>query len=261
MYPHNAKPLSPLPLVVILAGVLACLSPWIPSTTYWRDAGEFIITAFFLDVTHPPGSPIYSQLANLCALLPIGPIAFRVNAFSSLCLASSVALSCYLAYILIKDIVGLKGGLSLLISAIPGVVLLLSPATLRQGLTAEVYSLNTLFTLFILLGIVQYNRSRDCRVLVLTGFIAGLGMGNHASLLFASALAALGVIVITRPPAGTIMLAIAGTTIGLFAYGYVPARALTHPPMNSGYAVTPLRLWNHLTDARDDGGLFGLRFD
>src|SRR5712692_10930990 len=61
-------------------------------TIYWYDSPEFVTTAYTLDISHPAGSPTYSLGAKLLTFLPLGSIALRVNAFSALAGALSVAL-------------------------------------------------------------------------------------------------------------------------------------------------------------------------
>jgi len=61
-------------------------------TIYWFDSPEFVATTYTLGISHPAGSPTYSLFAKLATFLPLGSIAFRVNAFSALVGALSVTL-------------------------------------------------------------------------------------------------------------------------------------------------------------------------
>src|SRR5215510_4711319 len=61
-------------------------------TIYWRDSPEFVTAVHLLGISHPAGSPTYSLFAKPLTFLPLGSIALRVNAFSALAGALSVAL-------------------------------------------------------------------------------------------------------------------------------------------------------------------------
>src|SRR3954453_6288719 len=55
------------------------------------DSGEFQVLAHQLGIAHTPGYPIYLALAKLFTLLPIRDIAYRVNLFSAVMAATTVA--------------------------------------------------------------------------------------------------------------------------------------------------------------------------
>src|SRR2546430_2846436 len=76
-------------LLFLLASVLYIngLCP----TIYWFDSPEFVTTAHALDISHPAGSPTYSLFAKLATFFPFGSVALRVNAFSALLGAFSIA--------------------------------------------------------------------------------------------------------------------------------------------------------------------------
>jgi hypothetical protein len=46
------------------------------------DSGELILAAYGLGVAHPPGVPLWTMLAHLASLVPVGNVAVRIN-FSS----------------------------------------------------------------------------------------------------------------------------------------------------------------------------------
>ena len=67
-------------------------------TIYWYDSPEFVTTAHTLGISHPAGSPTYSLFAKLVTFFPLGSVALRVNAFSALVGACSIALLFSLLY-------------------------------------------------------------------------------------------------------------------------------------------------------------------
>ncbi len=74
-----------LALGVPLFVYIRTLTPTVP---FW-DSGEFIATSYILGLPHPPGNPVYTMLGRMMSLIPIGPVAWKVNFMSAL--ASALA--------------------------------------------------------------------------------------------------------------------------------------------------------------------------
>src|SRR5262249_52822733 len=106
-------------LMLLWIGLVAV----VPTSVYWRDASEFVILGFFLDVAHPAGFPLFSQLSNLFALLPLGRIAWRVTSFCCLIAVLDLVLLAWFSYQTLKRIRALPDSANLLLS-------LLAPAIL-----------------------------------------------------------------------------------------------------------------------------------
>ena len=238
-------------ITILLVLLWLALLSVVPATLFWRDSGEFILSAFLLDVAHPAGFPLYAQLSNLFALIPAGTIAWRVNAFSCFLVVLHLFLTGLLAWSLLRTIFRLENKSAALLALIPPLLLLTAPVYVKQAFVAEVYVLNAIFVELLLLCYLEYRHRKDLRFLILAALLAGLGLGNHASLgvILAGFLAVLAFELKTLRRA--ILPAFCAGLLGLAVYAYIPARALTHPPLNTGCAVTPLRFYNQITDARD----------
>jgi len=118
---------------IIVLGVYVCtLAP----TVAGGDSGELITAAYTLGVVHPPGYPLYTLLAKLFTLIPLGTIAWRVNLFSAVCAAGAGTL-------LFLAVARWSGNLwAALVSAS---LFAFSPHVWPHAVTAEVFALNNLF--------------------------------------------------------------------------------------------------------------------
>jgi hypothetical protein len=142
------------------------------------DSGEMIAVAHTLGVAHPPGFPLYTLLAKLASLLPVGTIAWRVNLFSALCDAGA-------AFFLCRGVGRWSG--SPAAGVLAAGAFAFSPIVWPYAVTAEVFALNNLFVALLLDLTARAARqrqpgpaSRDLAALV---FVFCLGLCNHHILL------------------------------------------------------------------------------
>jgi hypothetical protein len=65
----------------------------IEPTASWWDCGEYISTAFKLQVGHPPGAPLFQMIGRFFSLFAFGDVthvAMMVNSMSALCSAFTI---------------------------------------------------------------------------------------------------------------------------------------------------------------------------
>ena len=62
-----------------------------PTTSFW-DCGEYIATAYKIQVGHPPGAPLFIILGNFFSNLGFGTenVAFMINLMSAICSALTI---------------------------------------------------------------------------------------------------------------------------------------------------------------------------
>ena len=63
-----------------------------PTTSFW-DCGEYIATAYKLQVGHPPGAPTYLLLGNFFSNFAFGDVtkvAYMINLLSATCSAFTI---------------------------------------------------------------------------------------------------------------------------------------------------------------------------
>ena len=240
--------------VAVLAASLGLYLATIAPTLSWGfdktavDGGELLAAAKNFGVPHPPGYPTYTLLLKgFGTFVPVGDFAFRGNLLSAI-LAS---LSAVLLYsIVVKFCRSLAPDsprvLSLAASALGALVLVSSPLFWSQSVITEVYTLNALFVgALILLAVrLAYSDSsspeggwrRFNLGIAGFGFLLGLGLGNHLTLL---AIAVPMIFWLSTQLGWRRMvspwLAIP-LLIGLGIYVYLPLSAAQHPPVNWGDA-------------------------
>ncbi|MBI2970534.1 MAG: DUF2723 domain-containing protein [Gammaproteobacteria bacterium] len=166
--------------VLVFVAVFASYLWSAPRSVVLEDDGFFILAAYFNGAAHPPGYPLYTALAHLATLLPLGSIAFRVHAFTAL----SAALACLVLRRVATRLVG-----SLAWGSVSALVFGFSATFWSQSIIAEVYALNVL--LFFLLIALALDPSSFCpvsrtRPVFLAGLLYGLSLSNHLPLVLLS---------------------------------------------------------------------------
>ncbi|MBX7142874.1 MAG: DUF2723 domain-containing protein [Oligoflexia bacterium] len=226
---------------------------WIPATVHWRDSGEFLLTAAYLDISHPPGSPFFAMWANILSLLPAGHITWRITSGLSLTAILVLALLWKLCYELSFRIAPNISFLARhLCATLAPLILLGTNSFVKSLLTVEVYGLLTAFFLILALCCVYYEKTGDKRWILSACFVGGLGAGNHA-VIGALVPAALPALLVGRfkELRNLIVPGLLLVIFGAAVYGYLPIRAQGNLPLNTGSPVSIDRFLAHITDARD----------
>jgi hypothetical protein len=159
------------------------------NVSFW-DCGEFIASAFLLQVPHPPGTPLWLMIGKLFSMLPIGDnIAFRVNMMSVLSSAFTV-LFLYLVVIKLIENYNKKkyknklDELATYIAAAIGALSLAFADTFWfNAIEAEVYAFANFFIAIITWLILVWNEKADEpdneKYLILIAYLIGLSTGVH----------------------------------------------------------------------------------
>jgi hypothetical protein len=241
-----SKPL--IALFIFLATTALYLFTLAPSITlqhFGSDSGELTASAYTLGVAHPPGYPTYLLLAKVFSLvIPWGDVAHRINVLSAVSGAGAVVMVYYICHLLIGRISRAAeaiGGVSASAAAsVAAASLAFSSLLWSQSVIAEVYSLNAIFTGGIVLLVLRWSNDPGAgfRPLAAAGFLMGLGLGNHLTLVFL-ALPVTYVMVLHRRKLTPVLIAklLGALIIGLSVYIYLPIRASATPPINWGNAA------------------------
>lgn len=158
--------------VLLFLASLTLYTHTLAPTILPADSGEFQFVSYVLGIAHPPGYPLYTMLAKLATLIPIGDIAYRVNLFA--------ALTSSLALVALSWAVRRATG-STLTGWVAAAVLGTTPTFWAQSTTANIRSLTVLFTTLQLGTLIAYAQSKNARYLLGFAIAFGLGITHHGS--------------------------------------------------------------------------------
>ncbi len=239
------------------------LAPGLTWANGGSDGGDLITAAATGGIPHPTGYPLYMLLARLFQLLPLGSLAFRTNLMSALL----TALAAGLVYSIVTAFLSTSRPVQVWPAGMAaGMAFGLAPLIWSQAVITEVYALQAFLVLLILYlyAVAKPGGASDAeqsRLSSWRGLALGVAMGNHVTTIFLVPVALLlGSIQGHPEPDGTpqaerswfrnlkldaasLRRQVAWFGVGLSLYLIIPLRALAHPPVNWGNAVTPERLW------------------
>jgi hypothetical protein len=293
--------------VIVFFFALILYSWTLAPTVTLVDSGELIVVARFLGVAHPPGFPLWAILAHLASIMPWGNVASRVNFASALFAAlASAILTLVVAELMIaafyvtswrrlstkknprkdrktrpyafRDETNAGSDMGHILVCVPaigsGLLIAFSRTLWSYATITEVYTLNTLLIILVLLLMFRWRRSiiaERKRV-----GVAGSPGGNvpsvtaHDALLYAASVVfglALGVHHVTVALILPALAAIVYRTEGLrfftskrllyaalfsfaalFAvYAYLPLAASRAPIINWGTPRSLQEIWWHVS--------------
>lgn len=237
------------------------------------DGGELITAAYLKGIAHPPGFPTYLLISHLFSLIPIGNVAQRINFVSCLFAALSVGtffLLCnatnYIYSELVKKRLPAKKKKDstksleynpFLSSYFASLLLIISFSLWSYAEMTEVYTMNLfLLLLTFLLLLFSYkekidNNKINNRLIILAGFIYGLGLGIHhiTMILMVPALLyiLLNVIDFSFIKSRNFILSVISTLIGLSTYLYLIIAARSKPVLNWGNPDNCERFLRHVS--------------
>ena len=164
-----------------------------PTASLW-DCGEFIASAFKLEVGHPPGNPVFMVLARFFTLFAAGDVskvAEMVNAMSALASAFTIlflfwTITHLARKILIKNESHFNSGRIMAIMAagiVGALAYTFSDSFWFSAVEGEVYATSSLFTAMVFWAIIKWEDVAEekyaDRWIILIAFLMGLSIGVH----------------------------------------------------------------------------------
>ncbi len=177
--------------VVFLVAAWTYISTIEPTASFW-DCGEFIATAYKLEVGHPPGAPLFMILGRVASAFVSPenvPVALNVlsalaSAFTILFLFWSIT---HMAHKLAtRDGEALNTGsiIAVLGSGVVGALAYTwSDSFWFSAVEGEVYALSSFFTAIVFWAILKWesvaDEAHNIRWLILIAYLMGLSIGVH----------------------------------------------------------------------------------
>lgn len=175
--------------VFVIAAIAYFLT--LEPTVSWWDCGEFITSAFKLEVGHPPGAPFHMILGRVFTLFApdASKAAVMVNSMSALASAGTVMLLYWSIVHLARKLVDEKNvstGEQIAIwgsGLVGSLAFAFTDSFWFSAVEGEVYALSSFFTAAVFWAILKWEDVADephaNRWLVLIAYLVGLSIGVH----------------------------------------------------------------------------------
>ena len=177
--------------VVFLIAAWTYITTIEPTASFW-DCGEFIATAYKLEVGHPPGAPLFMILGRVASSF-VGPenVPVAMNIMSALASAFTI-LFLFWSITHMAHKLAMRDGRELTMGAVyailgSGAVGALaytwSDSFWFSAVEGEVYALSSFFTAIVFWAILKWesvaDEAHNIRWLILIAYLMGLSIGVH----------------------------------------------------------------------------------
>jgi tetratricopeptide (TPR) repeat protein len=213
------------------------------TASFW-DCGEFIAIAYKLEVSHPPGAPLFMLIGRLFSFLSLGDptqVAYWINMASALASALTVLFLYWTIVMLGRKLVNATAwqetpGQQILLAGagfIGAISFAFTDSFWFSAVEGEVYAMSSFFTAFVFWAMLKWemveDESKANKWLLLIAYMMGLSSGIH--LLGLVTLPALGLIYYFKkykePSIGGLALTLLAT---LFLIGFINSFIITGLP-------------------------------
>ncbi len=164
------------------------------TASYW-DCGEFIAVSYKLEVSHPPGAPMFMLVARLFSFLAFGDVtkvAYWINALSVVGGAFTILFLFWSITLVGRKIMGItnptqlnEGQTWVLMGAgvVGSLAYTFSDSFWFSAVEAEVYSMSSFFTALVVWMMLKWevieDEAKANRWLILLAYMVGLSIGFH----------------------------------------------------------------------------------
>ncbi len=165
-----------------------------PTVSFW-DCGEYISTAYKLEVGHPPGAPLFQLLGRFFSLFAndVSNVAFMINIMSALCSALTILFLFWTITALAKKLIFTHDGNNKLNTAqkigifgsglVGALAYTFSDSFWFSATEGEVYAMSSTFTAITFWSILKWENEADdkyaARWIILIAYLIGLSIGVH----------------------------------------------------------------------------------
>ena len=177
---------------IFLIASFVYLSTIEQTVSFW-DCGEYIATAYKLEVGHPPGAPLFQLFGRIFSLFATpgtSEVAIAINTLSALCSSFTIlflfwTITAFSKKIIIKNQnINIEQTILILSSGVIGsLAYTFSDSFWFSAVEGEVYAMSSLFTAATFWCIMKWeeesHKSSSGRWLVLIAYLIGLSIGVH----------------------------------------------------------------------------------
>lgn len=155
----------------------ACYALLAKSWPSLEDASEFVLSAHYLGISHPPGYPLFSLIGKIATFFPFFTPAYKIHLLTSLFATVTLYCCAQIVQLLSRSqisvffVVGLLGG---------------SGFFIVQAVTAEVYIFNLMFFCWLFYLACRLHFFNCLKDLLFFSAIFGLALTNHWPLMLLS---------------------------------------------------------------------------
>jgi len=163
-----------------------------PTVSFW-DCGEFILSAFKLQVGHPPGAPLFLMMGRVATLFAgddLSKVPVTVNILSALCSGFAILFLFWTITHLVRKVFVKNNELetkhipAIIGSGIVGALAFTFSDTFWfSAVEGELYALSSLVIALVFWGMLKWEEEAEKtysgRWIILIAYIMGLGLGIH----------------------------------------------------------------------------------
>ncbi len=163
-----------------------------PTVSFW-DCGEFILSAFRLQVGHPPGAPLFLMMGRMATLFAGGDtskVAVTMNILSALCSGFAIMFLFWTITHLVRKVLTNSNAIeskhypAIIGSGVIGsLAYTFSDTFWFSAVEGELYALSSLVTALVFWAMLKWEEESDQpyagRWIILITYIMGLGLGIH----------------------------------------------------------------------------------
>ncbi|MEI6174441.1 MAG: DUF2723 domain-containing protein [Bacteroidota bacterium] len=163
-----------------------------PTMSFW-DCGEYISTAFKLEVGHPPGAPLFQLIGRFFSLFAFGDVthvARMVNTMSALASGFTILFLFWTITMIAKKIILREGEMTsqkmwttMGAALVGSLAYTFTDSFWFSAVEGEVYAMSSFFTAIVVWAIFKWEEHADekhaYRWLILIAYLMGLSIGVH----------------------------------------------------------------------------------
>ena len=177
-------------LMFLISGIVYTLTVE-PTVSFW-DTGEFILSAFRLQVGHPPGAPLFLMIGRIATLFAggdISKVALSMNMLSAICSAFAIMFLFWTITHLLRRVLSTvqetkERHFPIIAAGVIGAMAYTFSDTFWfSAVEGELYALSSLVTGLVFWGMLKWEEEADKpyagRWIILIAYIMGLGLGIH----------------------------------------------------------------------------------